>query len=683
MAEGRLLLVINPGSTSTKIALFRESEEVDRETLLHSAEDLAPFPSIASQAELRRAAVNAFLAGRGISVTALTAVVGRGGLLHALSSGGTYTINSDMLADLRAGRYGEHASALGSIIAAEIAETAGIPALTVDPVVVDEMIPESRLSGMPGNPRLSRFHCLNQRAAARTVAERLGMEYANGNFIVAHMGGGISVGAHRRGRVIDVNNALDGDGPFSPERSGDVPIGPLVSLALRAAGDEAAITDLRRRMVGRGGLVAYLGSSSLKEARERAKSGDGEAATVLGALELQVAQEISQHAATLHCDVDAIVLTGGMAHDHELVAGISARVSGIAAVHTVSGEMEMEALAAGALRVLDGVETARIYAREPESGDAPESGTPAGRERVGAPHPFLRARSPRQRVAVAGGDAEEVLRTIALTRDMADFVLCADEARIESLVSDLGAARDDFQIHHVPFTADRSAYSRACAEAAADLAGAGEVQVLMKGLVQTADYMKAALDRKRGLIGEGGLLTHIGRMEISGRNAPVYICDGAIIPAPDVPTRLAMLQLAVDALHRLGLERPRVALISAVEKVSPKVQSTVDAQEIMEACADWADAVVEGPMALDVAVNPVAAAHKGVAGEVAGNANLLLFPGIDAGNVAYKAVTSFTRARTAAAVLGARVPMVLTSRSDNEDAKALSLGMALELAENA
>lgn len=680
MAEGRLLLVINPGSTSTKIALFREEEELSRETLSHSAQELAEFPCIAAQAGFRRAAVNGFLAEHGVLPTNLAAVVGRGGLLHPLSSGGTYAINADMLTDLRAGRYGEHASALGSIIAAEIAESAGIPALTVDPVVVDEMAPEARLSGMPGNPRLSRFHCLNQRAAARTVAQRMGLDYAAGNFIVAHMGGGISVGAHRRGRVIDVNNALDGDGPFSPERSGDVPIGPLVTLALRAAGDDAAVADLRKRMVGRGGLVAYLGSSSLKEARERAASGDGEAAAVLGALELQVSQEIAQHAATLHCEVTAIVLTGGMAHDTELVAGIRARVGGIAPVHAVPGEMEMEALAAGALRVLDGLEAARSYTREPETEAADEPSSAGSATRIGAPHVFLRARNPRPFVAVAGGDAEEVLRTIAITRNMAGFVLCADEARLESLVSDLGADRDDFAVHHVPYEGDRAAYSVACSEAAALLAAEGRVRVLMKGLVQTSDYMRAVLNRERGLIGAGGLLTHIGRMEIPGREAPLYICDGAIIPAPDVPTRIAMIRLAVDALHRLGLERPRIALISAVEKVSSKVQSTVDAAAIMQACAGWPDAVVEGPMALDVAVNPVAAAHKGVTGEVAGNANLLLFPGIDAGNVAYKAVTSFTRARTAAAVLGARVPMVLTSRSDNEDAKALSLGMALELA---
>lgn len=670
------ILAINPGSTSTKVALFAGATVVAERTVRHTPEELDPYTSIAEQAPFRRGVVEAFMAESDVRSDDLTAVVGRGGLLHPLETGGTLAVGDDMLADLASERYGAHASNLGALIADAIARPRGIPAFIVDPVVVDEMIPEARLSGMPGNPRRSRFHCLNQRAAAREACERRGIRYDAARLIVAHMGGGVSVAAHRNGRVIDVNDALDGDGPFSPERSGDVPIGPLVQFAYAAGEDEEQRRALYRRMVGSGGLVGYLGVSDLRRARERASS-DPFATTVIAAMTLQISQEIAQHVATLEGRVDAIVLTGGMAHDDALVAAIEARVASIAPIECVPGEREMEALAAGALRVLAGEEEARTYEREPAQPTATTAAATHHARRPGSPP----AGAPT--VAVAGGDSEEVLHAIAEAGDRARFVLCGDSRRIEAIAARIGVALTGVEILHVAAESDEPippAWSAEASRRAADLVASGDANVLMKGLVQTADAMRAVLARERNLVPAGSLLFHLARLEIAGRDRPLFLSDGAIVPAPSVADRITMIRVAGEAMRALGVESPRVALIAAAEKVTPRVQSTVDAAEIVARRGECGDVRVDGPMGLDAAVSARAAAIKGIGGEVAGVADMLLFPAIDSANASYKMLTNFTKVRAAGVVLGANVPIVLTSRSDDDEAKRLSLDLALRLA---
>lgn len=352
-----LQLVLNPGSTSTKLAVFSNMEPAFTETLRHSSEELAKFSNVIDQFGYRRELVLGALQRAGIKPGELDAVVGRGGLLKPIP-GGTYLVNSEMIKDLKTEERGSHASNLGGLIADSIAGELGIPAYIVDPVCVDEMEPIARISGMPENPRESLFHALNQKAIARRAALDIGKEYAELNLIVAHLGGGISVGVHARGRVVDVNNAIPGEGPFSPERSGGVPVGKLVRMCFSGLYTEA---DMMKKLVGKGGLVAYLDTNDAVEVESRMEKGDREAALVYQAMAYQVAKEIGGCAAVLRGEVDAVIITGGIAHSSMLVKLIEDKVSFIAPVKVYPGEDEMEALAAGGLRVLTGNEKAKSY----------------------------------------------------------------------------------------------------------------------------------------------------------------------------------------------------------------------------------------------------------------------------------------------------------------------------------
>ena len=352
-----LILALNPGSTSTKISFFSGEEETVSEVLRHAVDELAGYSRIIDQAGFRRAAIDTLLSSNSIDLSNLDAVIGRGGLLRPLESG-VYQVSESMVADLAAGKYGEHASNLGAILAQAIADVAGCPAYIADPVVVDEMDGVARLSGLPELPRRSIFHALNQKSAAREAARRLGKEYEEINAIVAHMGGGCSVGAHRHGRIVDVNNALDGEGPFSPERAGTLPAGPLVKLALSG---KYSHSELKKMLTGRGGLVAYCGTNSLEEIKERISRDDKEAGAVFQAMAYQIRKEIASHGATLAGSVDVIVLTGGMAYDEALVNEISQRIGYLAPVEIVPGEREMLSLARAALSVLDGRVSAKEY----------------------------------------------------------------------------------------------------------------------------------------------------------------------------------------------------------------------------------------------------------------------------------------------------------------------------------
>lgn len=351
-----LILVINPGSTSTKIAVYKEDRELFSETLRHPREELAKYSKIIDQYPFRKEIILNFLKEKDISPFILSAVVGRGGLLKPIP-GGTYLVNDAILDDLRDAKYGEHASNLGAILAYEIAKEAGKPAFIVDPVVVDELEDIARVSGLKGLKRRSIFHALNQKAVARRVAKDLGKTYDNVSLVIAHLGGGISVAAHRKGRVVDVNNALNGDGPFTPERSPTIPT--LKLLDLLARGIEPSF--LRKRIVGEGGLVAYFGTNSVIDVERRMDSGDALAELVLRAMAYQVSKWIAKMASVLGKEIDAIVLTGGIAYSERFVNWIRERVSFLAPVLVYPGEDEMEALALGALRVLRGEEKAKIY----------------------------------------------------------------------------------------------------------------------------------------------------------------------------------------------------------------------------------------------------------------------------------------------------------------------------------
>lgn len=352
------IFVINPGSTSTKIALYDDERCLWTDTQRYDTKMLEGFSTIIDQEQFRYSEILKVLESKQVTPSDFDAVVGRGGLMKPIK-GGTYLVNSAMLKDLKQMTYGAHASNLGALLAIRFATAAGdIPAFIVDPVVVDELADEARISGLPEIPRISIFHALNQKAVARRAAADLKKNVNECNLIVAHMGGGVSVGAHQQGRVIDVNNALDGEGPMSPERSGGLPVGGLIELCFSG---KYTLKEIQKMINGKGGLVAHLGTNDLREVEKRVESGEPNAKLVFDALCLQISKEIGSCSAVLKGQVDAIVLTGGLAYSDQLCQSISEKVTFIAPVLRYPGEDEMQALAEGAFRVLQGMETPLKY----------------------------------------------------------------------------------------------------------------------------------------------------------------------------------------------------------------------------------------------------------------------------------------------------------------------------------
>jgi len=353
------VLAIDPGSSSTKIGVYRDGC-TDKGLIEHPRQEIERFPAVMEQFDYRMNGIADYLGQAGLSELRFDAVVGRGGLVQPVP-GGVYLVNDLLLRDLRSGVSGEHAANLGGVLAQNFASRQGIPAYVVDPPVIDEMWDPARFSGLAQMERRSMFHALNQKAVARDVALEMGREYHELNLIVAHLGGGITVGAHRLGRVVDVNNGLNGDGPFSPERTGGLPVIGVLELLEKGS---YSIAELKAVIARKGGMYSYLGTVDLREAEQRALQGDARAGLVVEAMLYQVAKEIGAMAAALSGYVDGIVLTGGLAFSGSVVEKLSRKVSFIAPVFLRPGEHEIEALIAGALRVMTGAEEARIYTGE-------------------------------------------------------------------------------------------------------------------------------------------------------------------------------------------------------------------------------------------------------------------------------------------------------------------------------
>jgi butyrate kinase len=358
------VLVINPGSTSTKVAVYEDEQPLFVETLCHSSDKLAAYSHILDQYDFRLQAIDRMLVEHEIDLSTLSAVVGRGGLLQPIPSG-TYKVTERMLAELwQRNKEREHASSLGALLANEIASRAGLPAFIVDPVCVDEFDDIARVSGLPEIERRSLSHALNLKAVARRAAADLHLPYTELNLLVVHLGGGISVTAHRRGRMVDVNQALDGTGPFAPERAGGLPVGDVVRLCYGVSpyeGHELTYEAMFRKIAGRGGLVAHLGTNSAVEVETRIRAGDRHARLIYEAMAYQIAKEIGAMATVLKGQVDALVLTGGLAHSEMLLEWIREHVSWIAPLMVYPGEDEMLSLAQGALRVLHAEEESQTY----------------------------------------------------------------------------------------------------------------------------------------------------------------------------------------------------------------------------------------------------------------------------------------------------------------------------------
>lgn len=354
----RLILALNPGGTSTKLGVYREEEPLFEENIRHMPEELAAFKATLDQIPLRRELSVKAVRSHGIDLSGLSAVVGRGGTFKPLSAG-TYRVNDRLLQDIREGTtlQADHPSNLGAPLADAIAGPLGKPAYFVDPVCVDEMIDEARLSGHPLLARKSLSHALNIRMVAYKAAETLGRPLGDLNMVVLHLGSGVSVNAIRGGRMIDTNNANDG-GPFSSQRTGSLPMTGLVDLCF---GGEYTQGRLSKMFLKEGGLYAYLGTDHVGEALDKAKAGDAKADLVLRAMTYQFVKEGGAMAAALHGLVDCIVVTGGMAHNEWVAERIREGLGFLAPVLVFPGEAELEALVRGVIRVLDGVEREKNY----------------------------------------------------------------------------------------------------------------------------------------------------------------------------------------------------------------------------------------------------------------------------------------------------------------------------------
>ncbi|MCE1247452.1 MAG: butyrate kinase [Firmicutes bacterium] len=372
MGKENIILVINPGSTHDEVSLFKGEEEIFHDSIKYSVAEIQPYEdkNVTSQYDFRKSRIKKALAEKGIDLNTIDAVIGRGGLLHPIP-GGVLNVNEAMVDDLAEAKYGDHVSNLGAILARAVGNTFNKPAYIADSVVVDEMEPLARYSGMPENPRVSIFHCLNQKRVARLAAAKLGKDYSECSLIVMHAGGGISCGAHKNGKVIDVNNGLDGDGPFTPQRSGGVPAGGLAKLCFSG---KYTKDDIKLKISRKGGLRAYLGTSDLisidkyitgepftDEQLNTANVTPEKAKEILEAMSYQIAKEIGALAAVFKGKVDAIVLTGGVMYDKFVVEWIKERVEWIAPIFIFPGGDEMRALRDAANRALNGEEIPQDY----------------------------------------------------------------------------------------------------------------------------------------------------------------------------------------------------------------------------------------------------------------------------------------------------------------------------------
>ena len=351
------ILAINPGSTSTKIAVYEDEKEVFTETLRHSEEELSPFKRIIDQYEYRRATIEKLLKDNGFSINDFDAFVGRGGLLKPIPSG-TYRVNENLMNDLEYSPLGEHASNLGGMIAHAFEKETQKPSFIVDPVVVDEMDEIAKITGFPEIERHSIFHALNQKAVARRASKELNKKYNDINLIVVHLGGGISVGAHKKGKIVDVNNALNGDGPFAPERAGSIPAWDLINFVKESGLDDRA---LKKRLAGNAGIVAHLKTNNMREVEDMVKAGNKKAEKIYKAMAYNIAKWIGAAAVVLKGKFEAIVITGGLAKDEAFIEWIREMVNFLGKIIVYPGEDEMGALASGAYRVLSGEEEAKEY----------------------------------------------------------------------------------------------------------------------------------------------------------------------------------------------------------------------------------------------------------------------------------------------------------------------------------
>lgn len=683
-------LAVNPGSTSTKVALYSGLTLLAQDEVRH-------LPGTPAGVDERAAHIEAWLEAKGLRLAELTGIACRGGFVQAVP-GGSYRVSAEMLHDLSQLEY-PHASNLAVFIGKRLATLAGQEViLTItDPVTVDECDLVHRITG---SARLrtdgTAAHHLNGRAVLVAAAHVLGVPHESLHAVVCHMGGGMSALRYRGGRAVQVAKGF-GTMP-SANRSGMLPLHQVI----RGMEEHSyTLEDLKRDVLKEGGLQALAGTSDFRQAFEVAERGDTPAKREKMRL---VAEFFANRIAACVADLsatpdplDLVLLTGGVAKDAAFCRAIAGRLHLGVPVAVLPGSIESQALVAGLLRV-----SADPGARHPyaEARDALAAKRAEEDRLLGTPI-FERAegadadRAPRNLadlvrrlsgspeppvVAIVGADNEEALlaaRSVALDeRRIARFLLVGSHARISELAWELDVPLDDETFVLVD-SADPVARS-------IELFEAGLAATLMKGSVTTADLLKGVLGslKRKGRTGRGLRLSHLSLFDIPGRAKLLGMTDAAINPTPDLAMRLDILENAVEAFHRLGVAQPKVAVVSSIEKPQESLASSIEAREIADRCAGRDDVLVEGPLSVDVALSPAVALEKGYRGRIRGDADLLLMPTLDTGNAVYKAFTVTSGATSAGAVIGGDVPIVLTSRGDSARSKQCSIALALTLARN-
>jgi butyrate kinase len=681
-------LVLNPGSTSTKVTVYNGLK------LLATAE-LEVEAGAPDGLEERVAQVATWLERSGLSLQEVTGIAARGGLMAQVASG-TYRISERMLEDLAHAAV-THASSLGVPMALKLGERIGpdVVLTTTDPVTVDELDPAERVTGSAhirndGTP----VHYLNQRAVAELAAQALGTRRSELHLVTCHMGGGMSAARHLDGRMLAVSHGFGG--MPSANRSGALPLQHVLRLM---ESHRYSLDDLRRDVTSAGGLVALAGTQDFKALFEFAERGASpeQQEKIRLVTEFFVARIAGCILALSAAErpLDLVVLTGGLARAADFCRRIAARIQLPVPVARVPGSVEQSALAAGLLRACAEQEASQTYVevrdrlsleRERLEGvlDMPIfGGGERARCELRAPRRLdevVRAASTGASPAIAlvGADCDEALLAIKEATELPDgpmarFLLLGPYAAVSQLAWELDVPIDDENIAIVD-TATPVA-------TATELLVAGLADTVMKGNATTAEVLKGYLGylKAKGLTGPHLRLSHLGFFEIPGRPKLVAITDAAMNTSPDVEARMAILENALRAMHLLGFQKPKVAVISAVEKPSQAVLSSMEGQQIAQAFQGRDDLIIEGPLSVDLALSPSSAHEKRYPGRIQGDADLLLVPDIDAGNAIYKAFTVTAGATTAGVIIGGESPIILTSRGDSARSKLSSTALAVLL----
>lgn len=651
------ILVVNLGASSSKYAVFAGSEclhfaniPVDNEVAKSALGDQEPY---------RLKQLEQFLEGLGEAGKGINAVSARGGITKPLSCRGVYRVDSELLSDLASERYGSHPSNLSARIAQAWADgqPKKLPVFIVDPVGVDTLWDEARMSGVPEVSRKGRHHALNVQQAAHEAARRLGKPLFRCRMVVGHFGSGVSICSMWGGRVVDVNDAQLGEGPFSVARAGTLPISGLLDLAYAEPDRKKLETFLAREA----GLSAYVGTADFERIEEMLDDGDAKAGQAYEAMVFQSAKYLAAAAGALGERIDCFVLTGGLAQSKRFVRHVSKRIEWIARVEVVPGEDEMLALATGADLVLAGYEPQLRYAEVETSAKAP----PGNFHEV-------KARAAQQKdccFVVAGSASPEIAETVRLCHrhGIHGFTLVGSASEISALLEAEG----------VPLAEVKVVDSNNVEADAIRIVQSNPRSVLVKGQCSTAKLLKAVLACLPE--GESHFLSHIAVIENPFIDKLILVTDGGLNLAPDCQQKISIMENALAMARALGVNKPHVLLAAGMEDKGQDVAAITDAREIVRLHREagrWAESVIDGPFGMDVAFSSQAAMLKGIKSAVAGRSEIVVAPNLESANFAVKMATFYSNRPWGGLVLGGPFPVVIGSRSDDAETRLCSIALA-------